>query len=101
MNDDELLEALAQTGVESRGAAGPWSASASLLSALDAIGRDGGTALVKIDGGRADGRAYTVVVSGGRLGEEAFRRDGAELEVLLRDAIGFYVEHARRGPRQA
>jgi hypothetical protein len=99
MNEDELLEALATAGLEIQGTMDSWSNSARLLSALDAIGRDGGNALVKIDGGRNDNQAYTAVLSGGRLGEEFFRKDGSELRPLLREAISFYVARAQ-GRRQ-
>jgi len=94
MNENELLGALANVGLESQGAVESWSNSSRLLSALDAIGRDGGNALVKIDGGRNDSRVYTVVVSGGRLGDEFFRKDGSDLQALLLEAIGFWAAHA-------
>jgi hypothetical protein len=50
--------------------------------------------VVKIDGGRSDGSVYTVVVSGGRLGEDFFRNDGADLATLLQEAISFYRSRA-------
>ena len=98
MNDKVLLESLTKAGLEIDGAMDSWSDSAEFLSALDAIARDGGNALVKIDGSRNDDQAYTVVVSGGRLGDESFRKDGAELQPLLREAISFHVAHAQRWP---
>jgi hypothetical protein len=96
MNEGELLESLAKAGLETQGAMDAWSESARLLSALDAIGHDGGIAVVKIDGRRSDSHSYTVVVSGGRLGEQFFRKDGSELRPLLHEAISFYVAHAQR-----
>ena len=63
MKENEVLETLAKVGLESQDALDSWSSSARLLSALDAIGRDGGTALIKVDGGRNDSLVYTVVVS--------------------------------------
>lgn len=76
-----------------------WMRCAPLLAELDALARVGGNALVKIDGGRGDidgalPENYTVVLAGGRLRDEFFRRDGADLEQLLRDAIAFYRQHA-------
>ncbi|MBA3464692.1 MAG: hypothetical protein H0T46_32465 [Deltaproteobacteria bacterium] len=76
-----------------------WTRCAPLLAELDALGRLGGNALVKIDGGRSDDggalpETYTVVLAGGRLRDEFFRRDGADLEKLLRDAIEFFKKHA-------
>lgn len=70
-----------------------WGKTVALLARLEAIGRDGAHAILKIDGGRADSALYTVVVSGGRLGEAFFRKDGMEVDVLLRDAIEFYFAH--------
>lgn len=94
MNEDELLEALRRTGLATHVAMSTWADSAQLLSALDAIGRNGANALVKIDGGRDTPHSYTVALSGGRLGDDFFRKDGAELRPLLLEAIGFYLSHA-------
>ena len=101
MNENELFEALSKVGLGSWGEMDSWRDSSRLLSALDAIGRDGGNALVKIDGGRNDGRVYTVVVSGGRLGDEFFRKDGSDLHALVLEAIGFWVAHALSDRREA
>ena len=77
-----------------------WARAARLLSMVDAIGRDRGVALVKIDGYR-ESNVYTVVLCGGRLGEEGFRKDGTDLETLLVEALQFYTRTAlnlaRRG----
>jgi hypothetical protein len=90
------------TTVESARLRETWTRCAPLLAELDALGRLGGNALVKIDGGRHDvdgslPETYTVVLAGGRLRDEFFRRDGADLEQLLRDAIEFYRLHALPG----
>lgn len=95
MKENELFKALAQAGLETRDSIDTWNDSSKLLSAIDAIARDGGSAVVKVDGGRNDGRVYTVVVSGGRLGDEFFRKDGSDLQVLLREAVAFWVRHAQ------
>jgi hypothetical protein len=49
-----------------------WRESADLLAILEAIGRAGASAVVKIDGARRDGSVYSVVVSGGPLGEDFY-----------------------------
>ncbi len=85
-DDEAMLRALGEAGVDASSAVSAWTQSASLLAALDAIGRSGGHALVKIDGERDGSQVYTVLVSGGRLGGDFFRRDGADLPTLLREA---------------
>lgn len=92
MDDKSLLSELQKSGRVGTAEVASWSDSAELLPAFDAIGRDGATALIKIDGGRSDDAVYTVVISGGRLGEAFFHRDGANLSVLLLEAISFYRE---------
>lgn len=72
-----------------------WSDMAKLMAALDAIGREC-NALVKIDGGRDDAGVYTVVLSGGRLGDSFFRQDGPALRPLLQEAIEFFLVRTRR-----
>jgi hypothetical protein len=67
-----------------------WRDTAELLAIIDAIAREGATALIKIDGARAADSVYTVLISGGRLGETYFRKDGADLRGLLEEAIEFY-----------
>jgi len=94
MNVKDALDVLVKAGLDIDGADASWRDSLQLLAALDAVGRDGANVLLKIDGGRSDDRPYTVVVSGGRLGEEFFRKDGAALVSLLREAVVFYA--ARR-----
>jgi hypothetical protein len=100
MDDRALLEKLRQNGCAPATWVEAWRGCAELLAALDAIGREGGNALVKIDGARPDGSFYTVVISGGRLGEAFFRKDGADLPALLREAISFYLAQiAGKGTR--
>ena len=94
MDENEILEALANIGLDVGRAASSWNGSLRLLAALDAVGRDGANALVKIDGERSTGHPYTVVISGGRLGEHYFRKDGEELQSLLCEALSFYACHA-------
>jgi hypothetical protein len=68
-----------------------WLESSELLAGLDFVGREGGSVVVKIDGGRTNGLVYTVVVSGGRLGQKYFHKDSAVLADVLREALEFYL----------
>lgn len=94
MHDRELVDELMSTGHVSEQQVSLWRDVADLMAVFDAIGRDGVSAVVKIDGSRIDGAAYTVVVSGPRLGEAFFRQDGNDLSTLLRAAIAFYRDTA-------
>ena len=95
MNERELGEALTRAGLGVERELDSWRDSVQLLAMLDAIARAaGGNAIVKIDGGRTD-NVYTVVLSGG---DDFFRKDGAALQPLLREAIGFYVDQTREQP---
>jgi len=63
------------------------------LPKLEAIAKQGATVVVKLDGPRArnDANLYTVMINGGNLGkEDYFRKDGNDLDRLIRDAISFY-----------
>jgi hypothetical protein len=90
VDEKALIEELQKTGHLTLEQVSRWRDSSGLLAVFDAIGRDGANAMVKVDGGRSDGSVYTVVVSGGRLGEDFFRKDGANLNALLEEAISFY-----------
>ena len=89
MNDQALIEELLASGRVSGEKIFHWKEAAALMAALEAIGVDGATAVVKVDGGRPEAM-YTVVLSGSRLGESFFRKDGSDVLALLRDAIEFY-----------
>jgi hypothetical protein len=93
MDDDSLLEELKKGARLSATRVDEWRELSGLLAVLDAIGRDGANALLKIDGERPADTIYTVLISGGRLGQSFFRRDGGDLRALLREAILFYREH--------
>lgn len=56
---------------------------------LNRIRSEGGLAMIKLDGQR-DEAVYTIVVSGGSLGKEYFRKDGDDLELLITEAANFY-----------
>lgn len=101
MPDELLISDLTKVGVDTGAVVDAWSDSVALLAALDAVGRAGSNTIVKIDGERSGPDVYTVVVSGGRLGEKFFRRDGSDLRSLLREALSFYARHATadRGER--
>ena len=90
MDKDTLVNDLEKAGHLSSESLSRWKEASTLLAVFDAIGRDGANAMVKVDGSRSDGSTYTVVVSGGKLGEAFFRKDGANLQVLLEEAASFY-----------
>jgi hypothetical protein len=92
--DDDLLLELLENGQVAEDVLDRWHDALPLLAIFDAIGRDGASALIKVDGARPARSIYTVVVSGGRLGDASFRRDGGELSAMLREAIAFYRERA-------
>jgi hypothetical protein len=96
MTDEQILSALSAAGLDVR--IQDWRDLAFLLAAFNAVGRTGTNALVKIDGARADNRFYTVVLSGGQLGDAFFRNDGSELEPILREALAFYVQSTAAHP---
>ena len=89
-----MIDELKKTGRLTAEHVARWRDASDLLAVFDVIGRDGANALVKVDGGRSNGSVYTVVVSGGSLGESFFRRDGDDLIELLSDAIAFYKTSA-------
>jgi hypothetical protein len=99
LDDEAMLSALRAAGVDASSAVSAWTQSASLLAAFDAIGRLGSHALVKVDGERDGSQVYTVLVSGGRLGSDFFRRDGDDLPTLLREALRFYLANAKPNVR--
>jgi hypothetical protein len=90
MRNQELIDELMTSGRIRDQQVMLWRDVAGLMAVLDAIGRDGVSAVVKIDGMRADAAVYTVVVSGPRLGEAFFRQDGSDLPQLLEAAVEFY-----------
>ena len=59
---------------------------------MNMIRNEGGVIILKLDGQRERDNC-TVVVSGGGLGEEFFRKDGADLDGLIAQAIDFYDRH--------
>ena len=66
-----------------------WRDAAHLIAALGSMGTDGVSAILKFDGGRPVA-PYTVVVSGPKLGDAFFRKDGDDYVALLQDAVDFY-----------
>ena len=90
MDEKALIEELQKTGRLTLEQVSRWRDSSGLLAVFDAIASDGANAMVKVDGGRSNGSAYTVVMSGGKLGEAFFRKDGPDLHALLEEAISFY-----------
>lgn len=90
MKNEQLIDALLASARISNAEVALWRETAVLLAVLDSIGRDSMNAVVKIDGARMDGSIYTVVITGSKLGDDFFRKDGADLPALLREAIDFY-----------
>lgn len=91
-----LMTELNQRGLDAGERAEEWLEAAERLAALDAIARAGGHVIVKVDGGRAGRDVYTVVLAGGALGDEFFRKDGADLGKMLDEALAFFLAHAKR-----
>ncbi len=60
------------------------------LDQVESIAKEGCTIVIKFDGERRKKNFYTVVLSGGQLKEDYFRKDGADLSLLLSEMIGFY-----------
>lgn len=89
MNNDVLVQELLSSGRIAQEKIAHWSNAAALMAAFEAMGRDGATAVLKVDGDRHEA-VYTIVVSGSHLGEVFFRRDGSDVLSLLRDAVEFY-----------
>ena len=66
-----------------------------LWPALETMADEGAIIVVKLDGGRTRDefpKRYTVIVSGGRLGDEFYREDTSDLEGALCEAVIFYAE---------
>ncbi len=102
MSDVDLLAAVSRLGIDAEGEVAVWGNAVRLLAAFDAIGRDGAVVVLKVDGVRENGLVYTVVVTGGRLHRDAgFHKDGADLQALLREAVGFYVTNTLPAPLKA
>lgn len=70
-----------------------WHGCDAVWPALEEIANAGSTVVVKIDGQRNqedDNGRYTIVISGGPLGEEFFRLDSRALEEGLAKAIVYF-----------
>jgi len=70
-----------------------WSELGEFGEAIEIIANDGSSVLFKIDGERKNAGIptyYTIVVSGGKLHDEFFRKDGLALQELTYEAILFY-----------
>lgn len=72
-----------------------WSGCDPMWAVFEEMSREGATVVIKIDGqrtGTEDNGRYTVLVSGGPLGENFFRLDTPVLEEGLAKAVLFYAE---------
>ena len=77
-----------------------WRGCDAVWDVLEEMASEGATVVVKIDGqrnGPDDNGRYTVLVSGGPLGEDFFRRDTRVLEEGLAEAIVHYAEKCWKG----
>ena len=63
------------------------------LDQVESIAQEGCTIVIKFDGERDKKNFYTVVLSGGQLEDDYFRKDGADLPLLLREMINFYKNY--------
>jgi hypothetical protein len=89
----EAAQVLADLGIGS--IPGDWSGCDAIWPALEEMANEGSTVVVKIDGqrrGEDDNGRYTVLVSGGPLGEDFFRMDTTTLEEGLAKAILHFAE---------
>lgn len=71
-----------------------WNGCDAVWNVLEKMANSGSTVVIKIDGQRTepkDNGRYTVVLSGGPLGEDFFRVDTAVLEEGLANAILYYA----------
>ena len=66
-----------------------WSDAAPLISELQRATARGGCLVIKIDNERADDDVFTVVITGAKYGGRYFRKDGADLVGILREALDF------------
>jgi len=72
-----------------------WSGCDAVWAVFEEMSKEGATVVIKIDGQRTgpeDNGRYTILVSGGPLGEDFFRLDTHVLEDGLAKAILFYAE---------
>jgi hypothetical protein len=70
------------------------------LSTLETISQSGAVCVIKIDGERlvqGSRNIYTVIISGGRLGEDDFfRLDGDNLDQLISKGVVYYEERLEK-----
>jgi hypothetical protein len=100
MSTAALLDRLRTLGISPDAHADTWLDGVDLLAALDAIGRSGCCVLIKVDGLRTNGAVYTIVISGGFLVDEVFRKDGPDLVALAGAAIAHVIDRlATNGAR--
>jgi hypothetical protein len=75
-----------------------WRGCDAVWDVLEAMADAGSVVVIKLDGGRnapGDNGRYTVVVSGGPLGEDVFRVDTRVLEEGLAGAIVHFARKCR------
>ena len=87
-----LSELLIQRGLSETGQSGLFHA----WPLLDQIRSEGCVVVVKLDGLRSQ-NCYTLVISDGPLREDFFRKDGDDLDELIKEAVNFYDSLIWRG----
>ena len=87
-----LGEQLQDVGISQMVPNSAWRELVPELQALETVARAGLSVVIKVDGVREDGSVFTVVISGGRLSDAFFRKDGPDLGELIRDALRFVID---------
>ncbi|PIT09507.1 hypothetical protein BGI40_08720 [Snodgrassella communis] len=65
----------------------------SYLNQVELIAKEGSSVIIKFDGMRDEKNFYTVVLSGGKLKSDFFRKDGSDLSSLLYEMICYYKNY--------
>lgn len=89
MDSQTIVERMLSSGRVAEADVARWTDAAALMATFEAIGRDGTSAIFKVDGSRP-AEPFTVVLSGPRFGDSFYRKDGSDAFALLRDAISHY-----------
>lgn len=61
-----------------------------LWEKIEIIAKENASVIIKLDGKRSEDKFYSVILSGGKLGENFFRKDGSDLTSLLEELIEYY-----------
>ncbi len=81
-----------------------WRGCDAFLALLEQMRREGAVVVIKLDGQRtthSDMKPYTVVISGGGVGEGFTQRHGGSMEEALAGAVLDYAQEAWSFPRNS